>query len=261
MTAPIVWGLLPKAQDNPATIDSDISAAIAAHNADPNAHNSAGQSLDVHRVNAVIDHPAGSILADKISSNTLYTRIDFQSLSDWVVVGGVNLAVPTVYLYVTGVVGDVSSLASTSYDTYFSINFSLNPIFQVSVSVDDFTLGTMMWAFGSYNLDQGDVTFGFSVEAGVLYGFLLIGGTFHKVVLPAQDWNMHVYRCYCDPSTHDAIFMIDGVVVGTVSAADYYASALNMEVPIEYVQFSLKDTTTSFTGFTIGQLITGNTPA
>lgn len=60
-----VWGLLPKAQDDPTTVDDEISAAIAAHNSDPDAHTAAGAALDLHRVNEVIDHPAGSIVQDK----------------------------------------------------------------------------------------------------------------------------------------------------------------------------------------------------
>ena len=65
------WGLLPKAQDDPTTIDQEISAAIAAHNADPDAHTAAGAALDLHRVNEVIDHPAGSIVQDKFETAPL----------------------------------------------------------------------------------------------------------------------------------------------------------------------------------------------
>ena len=65
------WGTLPKAQDDATTIDSEISAAIAAHNADPDAHTATGQALDLHRVNEVIDHPAGSIVQDKFVNDSL----------------------------------------------------------------------------------------------------------------------------------------------------------------------------------------------
>lgn len=64
-----VWGLLPKAQDDPQLITEAIAAAIAAHESDPDAHLGEGESLEMHRQNEVIDHPAGSIVGDKISFN------------------------------------------------------------------------------------------------------------------------------------------------------------------------------------------------
>ena len=80
MAEPIVWGLLPKAQDDGTTIDEAITAAIAAHETDPEAHIGTDESIDVHRKNTTLDHPQASVLGDKISSNEVWYLLPFQNL-------------------------------------------------------------------------------------------------------------------------------------------------------------------------------------
>ncbi len=63
------WGLLPKAQDNPETIEEAIVRLIGDHNDDSEAHLDTGQSLAVHRENEILDHPSSSIVSDKFSSD------------------------------------------------------------------------------------------------------------------------------------------------------------------------------------------------
>lgn len=60
-----LWGLLQKAQDNAQTIDEAIAAAILAHEADPTAHLGDGESLEAHKSDIIIDHPAQSVVLDK----------------------------------------------------------------------------------------------------------------------------------------------------------------------------------------------------
>ena len=62
-----VWGLLAKSAEDPTTIDQAIESAIIAHEADPTAHLGPGESLEQHKTNEVIDHPAQSVVADKFS--------------------------------------------------------------------------------------------------------------------------------------------------------------------------------------------------
>jgi len=63
-----VWGNLPKSQDDPELIEGAINRLISAHEADPDAHLGPGESLETHRQNEVLDHPAQSVLADKFNS-------------------------------------------------------------------------------------------------------------------------------------------------------------------------------------------------
>lgn len=60
-----LWGLLQKSQDNAQTIDEAIAAAILAHEADPEAHLGEGESLQAHKHDPIIDHPAQSVVLDK----------------------------------------------------------------------------------------------------------------------------------------------------------------------------------------------------
>ncbi len=66
--AEFTWGDLPKNQIDPQLITEAIDAAIEAHNNDPEAHLGAGQSLEQHKSNEMIDHPASSIVPDKFDS-------------------------------------------------------------------------------------------------------------------------------------------------------------------------------------------------
>lgn len=61
-----VWGQLPKAQDDPRTIQEYIDEKIAEHNSEILAHLKEGQSIDQHRKEQVADHPARSIVNDKV---------------------------------------------------------------------------------------------------------------------------------------------------------------------------------------------------
>lgn len=60
------WGSLPKTQDNAQTVDQQIDAKIADHEADPSAHLGEDEALTSHRASEIIDHVAKSIVNDKI---------------------------------------------------------------------------------------------------------------------------------------------------------------------------------------------------
>ncbi len=85
-----VWGQLAKAQDDPQTIEDAITAAISAHNDDPTAHTSTGQSLALHRENGILDHPAGSSLADKLTMSEFTFGDNFSNLSLYTITGSVD---------------------------------------------------------------------------------------------------------------------------------------------------------------------------
>jgi len=74
------WSGLQKSSTDDQTIEEAIIALVASHNADPTAHGDAGEALDLHKTNAVIDHPAGSLKGDKVSNNEIILDIPFQSL-------------------------------------------------------------------------------------------------------------------------------------------------------------------------------------
>jgi len=78
MSIPI-WGLLQRALDNPQTIDQAIAAAIVAHEEEPTAHLGAGESLQAHKNDNIIDHPQGSVLGDKYTNREFTVMPTFSS--------------------------------------------------------------------------------------------------------------------------------------------------------------------------------------
>ena len=60
------WGAMPKNATDTTLIDEEIDAKIASHNNDPDAHMATDEVLDIHRASSVIDHPAESVVNDKI---------------------------------------------------------------------------------------------------------------------------------------------------------------------------------------------------
>ncbi len=96
-----LWGLLSKAQDNIQTIEEAIADAISTHNDDPTAHLGTGRSLEVHKINEVLDHPVGSSVTDKKTMTELSISDDFRIFSQWDSTGEVsNDNWPTLKFYV-----------------------------------------------------------------------------------------------------------------------------------------------------------------
>ena len=60
------WGLLEKSQVDNETIEQAIDRLITVHEDDANAHIGAGKSLNTHKTQTTVDHPADSIIEDKI---------------------------------------------------------------------------------------------------------------------------------------------------------------------------------------------------
>lgn len=67
MADPVVWEGLPKSQDDDQTIAEAIAAAMADHNADPDAHMGDSGSVQSHRSADVLDHPDLSVQASNIT--------------------------------------------------------------------------------------------------------------------------------------------------------------------------------------------------
>jgi hypothetical protein len=61
-----LWGELAKSLDSNETIEQAITRIVSEHNDDTEAHLGAGQSLNSHKTETIIDHPAHSIVMDKI---------------------------------------------------------------------------------------------------------------------------------------------------------------------------------------------------
>jgi len=96
------WGLMTKAQDESTTIDEAIASAISAHEADPESHMGVDESIENHRNNETVDHPAGSVLADKSTMSEMEFTTTFDNLDLFPTVGTVTQLWPGVSIKTGG---------------------------------------------------------------------------------------------------------------------------------------------------------------
>lgn len=80
-----IWGNLPRSLVDNTKVDEAISEAIDAHNDDSAAHLADNQAIEVHRQNEVIDHPAESVVNDKLypAARAYVAIVDVTSETDF----------------------------------------------------------------------------------------------------------------------------------------------------------------------------------
>ncbi len=236
------WGTLPKAQDDPQLITEAIAQAIADHEADPEAHLGVGESLEQHKTNEVIDHPAVSIVPDKFNSANNFFLLpvngdisgqgdNFSSLfpgftasmeQDSPLTGDATFNVydfsASDFLYNGGdVVADFIYFASGSsgtWQTYF--NFS----------------------FATIQLKSGNIRFGY------------YDGSWHY-----SSWTsfspatVHKFRIHFDSASGHLVFYINGL-----SAYDVAYSTLHLDGGDFAIQIGLNRGTSANSGVNFGNI-------
>lgn len=70
-------------QDDPRTIAEYVADELTDHNEDPEAHLVEGGSLALHKSEDIIDHPQGSVLADKWTNSELDFTTTFENLASF----------------------------------------------------------------------------------------------------------------------------------------------------------------------------------
>jgi len=133
MTNSQIWGNLARAVNDPTLIDEAIGEAVAAHNDDPDAHLSEGQSLTTHRAAEIIDHLAESVVNDKLHHTArAYAAVvgsgvegDYATLQAAVsyvasIGGGTILVLPGTY-YLSGAVSLPVSINIVGFDAESTI--------------------------------------------------------------------------------------------------------------------------------------------
>jgi len=83
MTLPL-WGQLQKSQDDDESIEQAIAKLVQTHTIDPTSHLGTNESLSSHKHENVIDHPAGSIVGDKLSFNLYQEYMADLGSHNWV---------------------------------------------------------------------------------------------------------------------------------------------------------------------------------
>lgn len=247
MADPTVWGNLPKAQDDPTTIEQAIAAAVAAHNDDPTGHMDTGQSIDVHRKNDIIDHPEGSLVGDKFTAEDFVFQPTFESFDNWdksgatvqaepggLKLGTANTTNAIAYMYAGADYGPVSYQPTVV--TTFQFPLALSAITNILAYV----------LAGSNELVNDTPGIGFKFLNGAILGVEAYhsGGSYHENTVSLGTFAANVfalYRLQVDPVAHVATFYINGVQVGTLSLHTDDAGGLAL------LTYYIKTTTTRFT--------------
>jgi len=167
------WGMLAKALDDAQTINEAITEAIAAHEADSNAHLGAGESLETHRAGEVIDHPAESIVPDKIIKTFYSEQIiaaSFQSLDAFTAVGYiVSLEFGGVLMATIGTLNAMCQIATVSANIT-TAQMDKNPQLDMTIASYGQDTHEAAWGMGGLLPQFDDFFIGFWWDGSDLYG-------------------------------------------------------------------------------------------
>jgi hypothetical protein len=218
-----VWGNLAKAQDDAETIEEAIERIVAEHNAEPTAHTAEGEAIDVHRKNEVVDHPAGSVLADKASFTEIVAKTQFESIDGWGNNGFYTLGFPGINLY--AIYGDnVRSYLASQQDGLNSwALFSREFLYQESANVAGFDSDTkLMWGLipGSYSPSTYYTGVGvyWYISGGNLYARVKSSTTTSDELITGVTLTTpHTYRTHYVPTDGNVYWYIDGELVATIA--------------------------------------------
>jgi len=227
------WGNIPKAQDDNQKINEAIDEAIDSHLADSNAHIDTGESVNAHKSATIIDHPAGSVVNDKVppgelnqsklSNTELQVYTAFESLDGWLgALSGVSNSLLSVLMQtgttintqrkITAEPGGIGSINSYSDDTFFQTAIKL------SSSADILCY----FMTGGFEDDDSDSGFGFKIEDGSLYAIVVKAVTssrteFTTEITGITSTNLNIYKAFLDSSESKIYFYVNGVLKHTES--------------------------------------------
>jgi hypothetical protein len=213
------WGALQKSADDDETIEEAINRLIAVHEGDSNSHLGVGESLEAHKSADVIDHPALSVVADKITKSNVILDTNFDSLDLFGTSGTVNVStLDGVFLGVADG-GSASSylLIESQYfgkliDKDKDMYWETSAIFTEGVSVN----GSFGLVGGYANTSNG---WGFQVRQGVLWAYSGYASGHDDLILDTVDiYTAHNYSAKYDHTLQKIHFYIDGVFVCTLNS-------------------------------------------
>lgn len=245
------WDALAKNQTDPQLITEYITAAIAAHEADPEAHLGPGESLEQHKTNDVIDHPAFSIVNDKLEPRGVtpdkfsftkdYIDVNFESLDSWSQSGA-----GTLFQNLGGVGLQTTTSNNNIKQLYalgdpFAIDFATkNPVFECVANLVVNTNATIYLGIGEPVSDAGDFL-GFKIVNGVVKGVIMKAG----VETLTAALTLSPFNAYHDfrveyTSGVQADFYLDNVLVATLSTG-----LITSSETLSIFAFYIKTTTTA----------------
>lgn len=220
------WGDLTKSQEDPETIEEAIARVIEEHNEDEESHLSAGQSLEAHKSADVIDHPPGSIVADKKSYIEVKYESNFDSIDSFAKGGDVSSEFNAALLYIEqgGTLESYlfgASAISTGIDLsatewlFQEVGFldKTTEKFELALGVtgNSFTPGSVEHVGAYFHLDGNN-----------LYAKINppVGDTVSEDLGVFDLTNPHIFRIHNNLESGFVEFYVDGVLVASLEWPD-----------------------------------------
>ena len=222
------WGSLPKAQDDPMTIDDAIAAAIAAHDADSSAHLGTGASLANHKSNDVLDHPVGSVLGDKKTQQEIFLQTQFENLAAFGTHGSPTQNFPGFRLIPTGTAfSNRKEVFMDGESSGFILDFSKDFLLQFSFQADTYSAGHFFAQLGYASGVDSKNGVGLSIVNGVATFFVTDdgGGSPATLSWPSYtDVTQYVVRVQNVASDGKIYCYVNGELLGTLTVPNTSAS-------------------------------------
>lgn len=225
------WGTMPKSLTDPTTIDEEIANLLASHNADAAAHLVSGGSLDAHKSDSVIDHPAGSVINDKVPSKTItpdqqlidkfFIQFQFESIDAWQksFIGADGLC----QLGIGGILIQPAAVVNDSFSMYpltlfggpvYSKNPYLQFAFQIASAGANVDVGVLCGSEDPYSDTEASFGFYWKGATGKLSCRYYQGGTPHDYDLATYDQTVpHILRIELGSSGTILTWYVDNVQV------------------------------------------------
>lgn len=224
------WGLLAKSAVDNETVEEAVDRIVQDHDDDPDAHLDATQSLQSHKAAEIIDHIAGSVIADKLTMSEEITECSFQSMDSWTVVGGAGLyglnGFGITHAYIAGGYEYVYSDLISADPDYF--DFSKNMMLQFAGWVSDVANFNAHIIAGNVSGHDAAHGFGFYLDNLIVKGFWNGTAGVHLTADLGVDPRLyHVYRAYFDADDNETRFYVDGVLLATITYSDQAFSGDN----------------------------------
>ena len=220
MTLPL-WGSLEKSADDAETIEQAIARLVAEHEADPTAHLGSGESLEMHKAEDVIDHPVGSVLADKWTMTEFDFTTLFENLSVFATTGNVASIFPGVRIYSTASgSGGRSRVVVPLEDQNFTFFPNKSFLFQFVFSADTYQSGVCWFNFGYTGSQFGKSGVGLKIdnEVATFYTSDYDGANGEELSWPGftDVSDRFVVRIQFISGDSFVSFFANGVLIGTL---------------------------------------------
>ena len=213
------WDGMQKNATDDETIEQAIARLIAVHEGDSTSHLGVGESLQAHKNADVIDHPAYSVVRDKVSFNRRIFDYYFGSLDGCGVTAGVELNTSGVLLMATsGALNNTQMFSILNDDVnFYSAPMTKYPVIEISMVLPSITTQQIYILNGS---DSDWSGFGFKIVNATLYGVYVNSSNVERLTSLQSISANTPYRLRAEYNADGKIYwFVAGVQVGSVTPA------------------------------------------